>query len=309
MTSAGFEYEKENFKTDSLDESRKNYAFYAQNNLAVLETFFVTAGIRYDDNEAFGSEWSPSVFAKWKIRESGTEIRGGVSKGIKEATFFENFSAAFETIPNANLKPEETLTAEIGFKQPLFDNAVEFDLSFFQNKFKNIIAYSFTPFENGTNYENISRAKSRGAEASIRFYPSDSLTLRASYTYVETDVTDDGGLGSPSFSKGEKLVRVPEHSFSFNAGYSRNALGLNLSGNYVGSRDDVDWSEFPSSRVKNDSFFIVGATAFYEIRLKTLVDKIRLFSRVNNLFNRDYEDVFGFSSPGFSMISGVSVVH
>ena len=308
VTSTGFEYEKESFKTDSLNESRKNYAFYTQNNFVLLETFFVTAGIRYDDNEAFGSEWSPSVFAKWKIKESGTAIRGGVSRGIKEATFFENFSAAFGTIPNPDLKPEQTLTAEIGINQPLLDNAVELDLSFFQNGFKNIIAYSFTPFENGTNYENISRAKSKGTEAAIRFYPSDALTLSATYTYVKTDVTDDGGLGSPSFSKGEQLIRIPEHSFSFNAGYSRNAFGFNLSGNYVGSRDDVNWSEFPSTRVKNDSFFIVDAAASYEISLKSFVDKIRMFSRVNNMFNVNYEDVFGFSSPGFSMISGVSVV-
>ena len=308
ITSTGFEYEKESFKTDSLNESRKNYAFYAQNNFVLLETFFVTAGIRYDDNEAFGSEWSPSVFAKWKIKESGTAIRGGVSRGIKEATFFENFSAAFGTIPNPDLKPEETLTAEIGINQPLLNNAVELDLSFFQNGFKNIIAYSFTPFENGTNYENISRAKSKGAEAAIRFYPSDALTLSATYAYVKTDVTDDGGLGSPSFSEGEQLIRIPEHSFSFNAGYSRNAFGFNLSGNYVGSRNDVNWSEFLSTRVKNDSFFIVDAAASYEISLKSFVDKIRLFSRVNNMFNVNYEDVFGFSSPGFSMISGVSVV-
>ncbi len=308
ITSTGFEYEKESFKTDSLNESRKNYAFYAQNNFVLLEMFFVTAGIRYDDNEAFGSEWSPSVFAKWKIKESGTTIRGGVSRGIKEATFFENFSAAFGTIPNPDLKPEQTLTAEIGINQPLLDNAVELDLSFFQNGFKNIIAYSFSPFENGTNYENISRVKSKGAEATIRFYPIDALTLSAAYAYVKTDVTDDGGLGSPSFSEGEKLIRIPEHSFSFNAGYSRNAFGFNLSGNYIGSRDDVNWSEFPSTRVKNDSFFIVDAATSYEIRLKSFVDKIRLFSRVNNLFNVDYEDVFGFSSPGFSMISGVSVV-
>ena len=308
ILSTGFEYEKESFKTDSLDESRKNYAFYAQKNLSLLKAFFVTAGIRYDDNEVFGSEWSPSVFAKWKVKESGTEIRGGISRGIKEATFFENFSEAFGTIPNPDLKPEETLTAEIGVKQPLFDNAVEFDLSFFQNKFKNIIAYSFTPFENGTNYENINRAESEGTEVAIRFYPSDALTLGAVYTYVKTDVTDDGGLGSASFSEGGKLIRIPEHSFSFNVGYSKNAFDLSLSGNYVGSRDDVDWSGFPSTRVKNDSFFLVDAAASYEISLKRFVEKVRLFSRVNNLFNKDYENVFGFSSPGFSMISGVSVV-
>ena len=309
VTSTGFEYEKESFKTDSLNESRKNYAFYFQNNFALLKTFFVTAGIRYDDNEAFGGEWSPSVFAKWKITESGTRIRGGVSRGIKEATFFENFSAAFGTIPNPDLKPEETLTAEIGVNQPLFGNAVEFDLSFFQNKFKNIIAYSYATFENGTNYENISRAKSKGTEAVIRFYPSGALTLSAAYSYVKTEVTDDGGLGSASFSRGEELVRIPEHSFSFDAGYSKDAFNLNLSGNYVGGRDDVNWSEFPSTRVRNDSFLVVNAAASYELDAKKrFADKIRLFSRINNLFNTDYENVFGFSSPGFSMISGVSAV-
>ena len=308
ITSAGVEYEKESFRTDSLSKSRKNHAFYAQNNLALLKTFFLTAGIRYDDNEAFGGEWSPSVFARWRAGESGTEIRGGVSRGIKEANFYENFGEAFGTTPNPDLRPEETLTAEIGLRQPLLDNAVELDLSFFRNRFKNIITYSFTPFENGTNYENISRADSRGAEAAVRFRPSDGLTLRAAYAYVRTEVTDDGGVGSAAFSEGEKLIRIPEHSFSFDAGYSRNALGLSLSGNYVGSRDDVNWSGFPGTRVRNDSFFIVDAAVSYEITLRRFVDKIRLFSRVDNLLNREYEDVFGFSSPGFSMISGVSVV-
>ena len=308
ITSGGFEYEKESFTAGPLDKSRKNYAFYTQTHFDLLRMLFVTTGIRYDDNESFGGKWSPSVFAKWKTGTTGTEIRGGVSRGIKEANFYENFSDAFGTIPNPDLKPEETLTTEIGLRQPLLDNTVELDLSFFRNKFKNMIAYSFTPFENGTNYENINRTESKGAETSVSFYPNDSLTLSAGYTYTEAEVTDDGGLGSAAFSKGEKLIRIPEHSFSFNAGYSKNALALSLSGNYTGSRDDVNWSEFPGTRVKNDSFFVVDAAASYEITVKKFVDKIRLFSRVNNLFNTDYEDVFGYSSPGFSMISGISAV-
>lgn len=309
ITSGGFEYEKESFTADPLDKSRKNYAFYTQTHFDLLRTLFVTTGIRYDDNESFGGKWSPSVFAKWKTGTTGTEIRGGVSRGIKEANFNENFNDfGGSTIPNPDLKPEETLTTEIGLRQPLFDNTVELDLYFFRNKFKNMIAYSFAVFENGTNYENISRTESKGAEASVSFYPNDSLILSAGYTYTEAEVTDDGGLGSAAFSQGEKLIRIPEHSFSFNAGYSKNALDLNLSGNYTGSRDDVNWSGFPGTRVKNDSFFVVDAAASYEITVKKFVDKIRLFSRVNNLFNTDYENVFGYSSPGFSMISGISVV-
>ena len=308
IASGGVEYEKEEFTAGALDRSRKNYAFYTQTHLDLLRTLFVTTGIRHDDNEEFGKKWSPSVFARLKIGESGAEIRGGAGRGIKEANFYENFSDAFGTIPNPDLRPEETLTTEIGARQRMLDDAVELDLSFFHNKFKNIIAYSFTPFENGTNYENISRTEAKGVEAVISFYPNDSLALRGSYTYTDAEVTDDGGLGSAAFSKGEKLIRIPEHSFSFNAGYSKNALDLNLSGNYVGTRDDVNWSEFPSSRVRNDSFFIVDAAVSYEIGVEKFVEKIRLFSRANNLFNKDYEDVFGFSSPGLSVISGISAV-
>ncbi len=308
ITSGGVEYEKENFEADPLDKSRENYAFYTQTHVDLLRTLFVTTGIRYDDNEASGGKWSPSVFARWKIGQSGTEIRGGASRGIKEANFFENFSESEFALGNPNLKPEEALTTEIGAKQRLLDGAVELDLSFFRNKFKNMIAYSGTPFENGTNYENISRTESKGVEGVISLYPNDSLSLSAGYTYTDAEVTDDGGAGSVSFEKGKKLIRIPEHSFSFNAGYSKNAFDLSLSGNYVGSRDDVNWSMFPGTRVKNDSFFIVDAAASYEISVKKLVEKIRLFSRVNNLFNKDYEDVFGFSSPGFSIISGISAV-
>lgn len=307
ITSGGVEYEKENFEADPLDKSRENYAFYAQTHLGLLRTFFVTTGVRYDDNEAFGGKWSPSVFARWKIGESGTEIRGGASRGIKEANFHDNFSdfGGFVT-PNPDLKPEETLTTEAGARQRMLGGTVELDLSFFRNKFKNMIAYSSTPFENGTNYGNINRTESKGVEAAISLYPNDSLTLRGGYTYTDAEVTDDGGAGSAAFSRGEKLIRIPEHSFSLNAGYSKNALTLNLSGNYVGTRDDVNWSE--SARVRNDSFFIVDVAASYEITVKKFVEKIRLFSRANNLFNTDYEDVFGFSSPGFSMISGISAV-
>lgn len=309
ITSGGVEYEKENFEADPLDESRENYAFYTQTHLDLLRTLFVTTGVRYDDNEAFGGKWSPSVFARWKIGQSGTEIRGGASRGIKEATFHENFSdfGGFTT-PNPDLKPEEALTTEIGARQLLLDGTVELDLSFFRNKFKNMIAYSGTPFENGTNYENINRTESKGVEAVISLYPNDSLNLSAGYTYTDAEVTDDGGAGAAAFSKGKKLIRIPEHSFSFNAGYSKNAFDLSLSGNYAGARDDVNWSTFPGTRVRNDSFFIVDAAASWEISVKRFVDKIRLFSRVNNLFNTDYEDVFGFSSPGFSMISGISAV-
>lgn len=302
-TTAGVEYERESHRSGSLDRSRKNYAFYAQEHLGLFGRLFVTPGVRFDKNDSFGNRWSPSASAALKIDETGTRFRAGFGKGIKEANFSENFDSSFST-PNPDLRPEETLNREIGADQRLFDGAAGLGVTLFHNRHKNIIAYSFEPFPNGTNFENISETRARGVEVELALRPGGGVVLDVGYTYLDAEVTDDGGLGSAAFAKGEKLVRIPPHSFSAAANYSRNGLNLNVSGNYVGKRDDVNWSGFPGARVENGSFFTVDLAASWEISRSPR--RLRLFTRVENLFDGDYERVFGFSSPGLVWVSGIS---
>ncbi len=304
-SSAGFEYEKEDFKTEGLSESRNNYAFYIQEHIGIFEKFFVTAGIRSDNNENFKRAWSPSVFAALNIAETGTRLRAGIGKGIKEPDFFENFDTSFQTVPNPDLKPEETINREIGIDQKLWDERAKLGITFFQNSFKNLIAYSFSKFPNETNYENINKARAKGVEIDLLLRPAKRLSLTAGYTYLDTEVTDDGNLSSEAFSKGKKLIRNPSHLFFGEANYLKNGFNLNLSGNYVGKRDDMNWNEF--ARTRNDSFFIVDIAASYEIPVEVPhARKIRLFVRAENLLDKDYEQTFGFSSPGFSLVSGIA---
>ena len=302
-TTAGVEYERESFRSGDLDRSRKNYAFYAQEHLGLFGKLFLTPGVRFDRNDSFGKKWSPSAFAALKIDRTGTRFRAGIGKGIKEPTFSENFDSSFST-PNPDLRPEETLNREIGVDQELAGGAGRIGVTLFHNSHKNLVAYSFEPFPNGTNFENISRTRARGAEVELSLLPGGGLAVDAGYTYLDTEVTDDGGLGSAAFAKGEKLLRRPAHSFSAGANYSRNALNLNVSGNYAGKRDDVDWSGFPGTRVENGPVFTVDLAASWEISRSPR--RLLLFTRIENLFDRDYERVFGFSSPGLSWVSGIS---
>ena len=302
-TTAGVEYERESFRSGDLDCSRKNYAFYVQEHLGLFGKLFLTPGVRFDRNDSFGKKWSPSAFAALKIDRTGTRFRAGIGKGIKEPTFSENFDSSFST-PNPDLRPEETLNREIGVDQELAGGAGRIGVTLFHNSHKNLVAYSFEPFPNGTNFENISRTRARGAEVELSLLPGGGLAVDAGYTYLDTEVTDDGGLGSAAFAKGEKLLRRPVHSFSAGANYSRNALNLNVSGNYAGTRDDVDWSGFPGARVENGPVFTVDLAASWEISRSPR--RLLLFTRVENLFDRDYERVFGFSSPGMSWVSGIS---
>lgn len=307
VTTLGFEYEKEKYDGFGLDNSRKNYAYYIQEHLGLHESFFITAGIRFDDNGNYGTEFTPRFSLSYLIKGYETKLRSSIGRGIKEPSFFENFARGFTT-GNPDLKPEESLSIEGGIDQFILDDTVKLYFTYFWNRFENLIQYKGDGFDNGTNYANIQEAKTNGIEVGGEFNVSRELTLGLNYVYLDTEVTEDGGLGSADFSAGSELIRRPKHYFSFVANYFYKDFNLNVSGTYIGKRDDLDFSSFPSNRVKNDAYFRTDLATSYKLPLDfSYLQGATVFTRINNLLNKDYEDIFGFSSPGLNFIAGLSI--
>ncbi len=307
VTTLGFEYEKEKFDGFGLKSSRNNYAYYAQKQLGLYESLFLTAGIRLDNNESYGTELTPRASLSYLIRSSGTKLRASVGRGIKEPSFFENFDEDL-TAGNPDLNPEESLNIEGGIDQLLFGDALKLYFTYFWNKFENLIQYSSESFANGTNYANVQETETKGIEVGGNFNASSELTLGLNYVYLDSEVTEDGGLGSAGFSQGSELIRRPSHYFSFVANYFHRDFNLNVSGTYIGKRDDLNFSEFPSKRVENGSYFKADLAASYKLPLDfPYLQGATVFTRAQNLFNKDYEDIFGFSSPGLSILTGLSI--
>ena len=318
VTTLGFEYENEaadqsavsSFGASAFDESRDNFAFYFQEQLGFFDRLYITGGFRVDDNESFGTEISPRGSLAFLIKETGTKLRGGLGRGIKEPTIIENFGLGEFAIGNPGLKPEESISWEIGFDQKIFKDIVELNFTFFWNKFDNLIVFSFAPFSNGTNFENIQEARTKGIELGGTLRPLDGLTISGNYTLLNSEVTDDGGLGSIGFMEGEELIRRPKHSFSFIANYFYRGFNINLNGIYVGKRDDLDFSDFinfTTNRVTLDDYFRLDFAGYYEIPVSFLrLNEVRIFTRIENLLDEDYEEVFGFSAEEFNFIVGLS---
>ncbi len=307
VTTLGFEYEKEKYDGFGLNNSRNNYAYYIQEQFGLYERLFITAGVRLDDNENYGTEFTPRVSVSYLIKEYGTKLRSSVGRGIKEPSFFENFASGFAT-GNPNLEPEESLSIEGGIDQLFFNNNLEIYFTYFWNKFENLIQYKFEGFANGTDYANIQEAKTKGIEIGGNFNISSELTLGLSYVYLDSEVTEDGGLSSAGFSEGSKLIRRPNHYFSLVANYFYKDFNLNASGTYIGKRDDLNFAEFPSKRVENDGYFKADLAGSYKLPLNfSYLSSATVFTRIQNLFNKDYEDVFGFSSPRLNFVAGLSI--
>lgn len=323
ISTLGFEYENEDAEQNSIsafgstvvDESRNNFAVYFQEQIGFFDRLFITGGLRVDDNETFGTEVSPRGSVAFLINETGTKLRGGVGRGIKEPTIIDNFGLGVFVVGNPDLKPEESVSWEVGLDQELFDGLIELDFTFFKNDFDNLIAFVFderdpdNPDDGVFTFENIQKAETKGVEIGATLSPLDGLTVRGNYTLVDTEVTDDGGIGSPGseFFEGARLIRRPKHSFSVNANYFYRGFNLNLNGTYVGKREDLDFRPFPAERVSLNDYFKLDLSGYYEIPVSFLrLKETRIFTRIENILDDDYEEIFGFSAPGFNFVLGLS---
>jgi vitamin B12 transporter len=290
-----------------LNEDRDNWGYYAQEQLSLFDRLHLTAGARYEDNSEFGNEFVPRGSIAYELKKYGTKFRGAAGKGFKTPTFVENFSQGFAE-GNPDLDPEKSVSWEVGVDQALWKNRLILGVTYFNQKFDDLIAYVATP-AGQPDFENIQQAESSGVEVSASLYPGAGFTVGGSYTYLDTEVTDDGGQGGSGaiFEEGQDLLRRPAHTASGFVNWAWQGMQIRVEGFYVGERDDLDFQTFPGTRVTLDDYFIVNLAASYMIPWSnTFIKELKVFGKVRNLFDEDYEEIVGFSAPDPSFSLGVS---
>ncbi|MEE9565952.1 MAG: TonB-dependent receptor, partial [Desulfobacteria bacterium] len=145
-------YEFINYATDY---ETRNWATYANDTFTVGD-FSFNAGIRYDDNDYFGSEFSPSGGVVYRIPGVDALVRGQVAKG------FSAPPAAWVQDPlygNKDLKPEIGVNYQLGGEIRPF-KFLRLELNFFRSEIEDLIR------ENPTTWklENIDEVTRQGVE-------------------------------------------------------------------------------------------------------------------------------------------------
>jgi len=316
---AGFEYLDERYdqqtksifmgfeSKDDLNEDRDNRGWYAQEQLTFFEHLHLTAGARYEDNSEFGNEFVPRGSAAYELTQTGTIFRAAAGKGFKTPTFTENFSRGFAT-GNPNLDPEKSFSWEVGVDQELWGNRLLVGVTYFHQKFDDLITYVNRP-DPQPDFENIQAAESKGVELTALCKPGYGFTVGGNYTYLDTEVTDDGGQGGPSspFEEGKQLLRRPHNTASGFINWTREGFQIRFDGLYVGKRDDLDFRTFPAERVTLDDYFVVDLATSYTFNLNhRYLKEFKIFGKVQNLFDENYEEAFGFTPPEPSFRVGLA---
>ena len=137
-------------------------------------------------------------------------------------------------------------------------------------------------------------SKRSGIELGARWDMSDQFGLNMTYTY--TDATENG----------ERELRRPMHSGSLQADYSfmESRGRIALSADYGGTRQDAFFPPWPNPMeiVTLDNHWLLDLTAQFDVS-----DAARLFMRASNLLDTEYEQVYGYRTPGRAAYAGIQV--
>ncbi|MCZ6853743.1 MAG: TonB-dependent receptor, partial [Gammaproteobacteria bacterium] len=256
------------------------------------------ASIRHDENSDFDDATTGRISGAWRINEGTTKLRAAYGTGVKNPTFSERFGFFTDFIGNPNLIPEKSRGWEVGIDQELFENQLTIQLTWFDETLEDEInGFVFDPGTGGFTADNEDGESDRqGVEFAVQWQLMDDLRLGLAYTWL--GATEEDAAGSQVDE-----IRRARHIANANLDWQVNEqLSINLNVDHNGEQDDFFFPPVPpfQERVKLDSFTLVNLAARYQIS-----PALSLFARMENALDEDYEEIFGFSTPGRSVFAGV----
>lgn len=279
LSTLGLESSDDVFKTESIAErSVRTNSVFVQHQIDLWDSFYVSLGGRYDDNAQFGSNTTYHIAPAYRFKETGTKLKASYGTGFKAPALYQLYSI----YGNTSLSPEKSKSYDVGFEQFVWNSRIKVGSSYFHNDFDNLIDYDFST----NKYINVGTAETHGVENTLRFALTPELAFTASYTYL---LTEDASH--------KNLLRRPKHRGGASLDYDSGDLHLGLGTRSVGSRNDVNLS---FARDIAPSYTTVNADASYRIN-----EMATLTGRLENLFDKQYEEVLGYGSPGFSAYTGM----
>jgi iron complex outermembrane receptor protein len=279
------------------DGKTRTQALWAQDAWRITPGLKLTVGGRYEDWRAFDgynangntkvtqptvgdTKFSPKASLAWTAVPEWA-ITASLGKAYRFATASELYQLVTTgttfTSPNANLKPDDVLAAELRVERRFEHGSAQ--VALFQDDVHDAIIAQFLPLVAGSNtlysvVSNVDHVRSRGVEltAGSNGLFIDGLELSGSVTYVDARTLALSGQASATATAGsaigKRLPNIPDWRASFVTTYHpADRLAVSLAGRYSGTvyttLDNADLN--PNTYQGFSAWFVADAHVNYRL--------------------------------------------
>lgn len=279
----------------SVDDMGKVFAressFFAENRVNIADRLSSTQGFRVSHHSRAGTNITYRFDGSYMFA-TGTKVRGLIASGYKAPSLYQLFAPAnaFFGGGNPSLQPEKSQSYEYGIDQYICGDKLILGTTYFFTIYRDLIdaPYDSTTWFTG-QYVNIGKSTVRGIEATIKAKPAKSLKVTGGFTYQKAwDYTND-----------QEMIRRPEHKFYVECFWQAiEKLSVDVILRYTGPRSDN--LNIYNNTYKDKEYTVVNAVVNYDI-----TKNFSAYVKFDNIFNKYYEDVRGYTSSPFATYGGV----
>lgn len=257
--------------------------YYLQDQIRLFERSFTTVGVRYDDNNRFGGHMTWRVNELYAIKETGTRLKSSYGTGFKAPVLYQLYDPLYG---NPALKPETSINWDAGLEQDFWREQITVGVSYFNNRFNNLIQ-SLAPTY--LSY-NVNQATARGVETYAELRATADINLRASYTHQDTR----------DLHTGQQLLRRPNDKGAFDIDYhflEKAHMHVNLL--LVGPKLDYDQL---GAYTTVKGYALLNWSASYDLH-----PNLQVYGRIDNLLDKQYQEVYGYGTSGVAGYGGIKL--
>ncbi len=271
----------------SVDTDRDQDGYFLEYQGGFNNTLFVTAGVRYDDNDDFGDHTTYRVSGAYlfDIDSGEIKLKATYGTGFRAPSLYEiaynGGPFAFPPASDTVLEEEESEGYDVGIVYA-GDNGLYLEANYFDQTVSDEIYFDLVNFSGYLQGDG--DIDSTGIELIGELPLPMNLQLSGNYTYNDTENSD-----------GDTRVRRPEHLANLGLNWrglgDKLVLGLNVRLSH--DAEDIAGGEI-------DDYEIVDFNASYEI-----MDGLQVYGRVENLLDEDYQEVPTYNTSGAAGYAGI----
>ena len=276
----GADYKSFEHKND-LKQKYDNKALFITNsnefNFLGSKTI-LSESFRFDDYDKFENKTTFKAGVKHFCKNiESLSISANIGTAYNVPTLYNLFDP---TYGNPDLKPENTLSYDIGFGYR------DITLTYFETKTKDMIDFDTAVWR---YYNADATSKIKGLEIDYRSNIGESILYSVGYTYL--DAKD---------AKGKMLQRRPQNTIKASVDYyGIKDLHVGINGEYIGKRVEYDYGTY-DVKAQTGRYTVVNLVGNY-----TLNNNFSFYAKIENLFDKYYQTVDGYATAPLSAYAGI----
>ena len=272
-----------------------NQSVYSSLNINLKNGLGLELGGRYNNHSVYGNNFTYSVNPFYVVNEY-LKFFATASSSFKNPALYQLYSP----YGNLELKPENARTVDLGWQFFGKSKSNYLRMVYFNRQYTDLISFLSTDKPPFGQYINLAEQKNEGLEVDGNLNRKNFL-FSANYTFLDGKISDDFTLNSKEINA---FLRRPNHNLNLTASYNFNSkLKGSITAQYLSKRNDLYYN---SDIFANTAVILNGFTQIHTNWNYKINESVAVFLNIQNLTNKSFTEIYGYSSRPFTALLGLN---